>query len=162
MATAAMTLFGLITAKANKTPLPAGVAVGPDGTATTDPDAALAGALLTFGGHKGSGLSLIVELLGGVLPGAAYPGQPGGKKAAKNWGNLVLAIDPALLMEPCEFRRRATATLDHVKGSGPKVVLPGEFETARRAANLASGSLDISKALLERIRDLAAKPLSRL
>ena len=61
MATAAVTLFGLITSKANGQQLPPGVAVGPDGQPTRDPDEALKGALLTFGGHKGSGLSLVVE-----------------------------------------------------------------------------------------------------
>jgi L-2-hydroxycarboxylate dehydrogenase (NAD+) len=101
MATAAITFFGLITSKANRRPLPVGCAVGPDGNMTTDPDEALKGALLAFGGHKGSGLSLIVELLGGVLPGGAFPGDTVDKKQAKNWGNLVIAFDPSILMDRC-------------------------------------------------------------
>ena len=83
MATAAITLFGAITAKANGTQLPPGVAVDSEGNPTRDPAAALAGAFLTFGGHKGSGLSLIVELLGGVLSGGTPPGGPVSKKESK-------------------------------------------------------------------------------
>ena len=45
----------------------------------------MAGAIATFGGHKGAGLALMVELLAGVLPGAAVLGQCESKKAAKNW-----------------------------------------------------------------------------
>ena len=91
------TLFGAITSKANGTQLPEGVAVDTEGQPTTDPAAALNGAFLTFGGHKGSGLSLIVELLGGVLPGGTPPGGPVSKKQSENWANTIIALDPALL-----------------------------------------------------------------
>ena len=50
-------------------PLPEGRAFGPDGRPTTDPDAALAGAFTSWGGHKGSGLGLVVQMLG-VLAGS--------------------------------------------------------------------------------------------
>ncbi|WP_299938486.1 Ldh family oxidoreductase [uncultured Pelagimonas sp.] len=48
-------------------PLPDGVAVDVDGNLTNDPQAALEGAMLTFGGHKGSSLSIMIELLAGPL-----------------------------------------------------------------------------------------------
>ncbi|EDQ03658.1 putative malate dehydrogenase protein [Sulfitobacter indolifex HEL-45] len=51
------------------TPLPEGWAIAPDGTPTTDPEAALAGAMLPFGGHKGSAISTMIELLAGVMIG---------------------------------------------------------------------------------------------
>ncbi|MGW6750157.1 Ldh family oxidoreductase [Streptomyces sp. NPDC055006] len=44
-------------------PIPDGWAVGADGAATTDASAALAGALLPFGGHRGGNVALLVELL---------------------------------------------------------------------------------------------------
>jgi LDH2 family malate/lactate/ureidoglycolate dehydrogenase len=47
--------------------LPAGWAIGPDGAPTTDPEQAIAGALLPFGSHKGSALSMMVELIAGPL-----------------------------------------------------------------------------------------------
>ncbi|GAA4332858.1 Ldh family oxidoreductase [Pigmentiphaga soli] len=52
--------------------IPATWATDADGRPTTDPRAALDGFLLPMGGHKGYGLALIVDLLAGVLSGAAY------------------------------------------------------------------------------------------
>jgi L-2-hydroxycarboxylate dehydrogenase (NAD+) len=155
MATAAITLFGLITSKANGTPLPPGVAVGPDGNPTQDPDEALKGALLTFGGHKGSGLSLIVELLGGVLPGGATAGGSVTKKVAKNWANTVIAIDPSLLMDLSTFKSKVRQVCAHVKSTGDRVLLPGEIEKRHFARNTASGKLNVSTALLGKIKELA-------
>ena len=67
MATSAIALFGVLTSKAKGEPLPEGVAYKADGSGfTTDPSEALeGGAIATFGGHKGAGLSLCVELLAG-------------------------------------------------------------------------------------------------
>ncbi|MEU1184547.1 Ldh family oxidoreductase [Streptomyces sp. NPDC005820] len=53
------------------TPLPEGWAVGPDGATTTDPDLALQGALLPFGGHRGGNIALLGELLA-TWAGAAF------------------------------------------------------------------------------------------
>ena len=50
-------------------PIPLGWALDGDGRPTTDPTAALAGALLPFGGYKASGLALAVEGMTGVLAG---------------------------------------------------------------------------------------------
>jgi LDH2 family malate/lactate/ureidoglycolate dehydrogenase len=46
--------------------LPEGWAIDSTGQSTTDPIAALAGSLLPFGGHKGSALSTMIELLAGA------------------------------------------------------------------------------------------------
>ena len=50
-------------------PLPEGWAIDADGQPTTDPAAALAGAMLPFGGHKGSAIGTMIELLAGVMIG---------------------------------------------------------------------------------------------
>lgn len=76
MATSAVALFGVLSAKAKGEPLPEGVAYAPDGSWTTDAATALeGGAIATFGGHKGAGLSLVVELLAGGMTGGAVLGQ---------------------------------------------------------------------------------------
>ena len=51
------------------------------------------GAIANFGGHKGTGLALMVELLCAALAGGAVLGKDV-KKTAKNWGHHVIAIDP--------------------------------------------------------------------
>ena len=65
------------------------------------------------------------------------------------------------------FRRCQTASAptchDGVKAAGPAVLLPGEVERRNLKANLARGGLDVSAALLGKIRELAAaRPASRL
>jgi LDH2 family malate/lactate/ureidoglycolate dehydrogenase len=95
MATSAIALFGVLTAQAQGLPLPDNVAYRADGTMTTDASEALGGggAIATFGGHKGAGLSLCVELLAGALSGGAVLGQVPSKKVAKASIVLVSRID---------------------------------------------------------------------
>jgi len=52
--------------------LPEGVGVDADGNPTTDPNEILKGALMTFGGYKGSSLSMMVELLAGAMIGESF------------------------------------------------------------------------------------------
>jgi len=80
-------------------PIPEGWAIGPDGQPTTDPETALAGAQLPFGGYKGAALSLMVELLAGALVGdvfsfeaTARDNRDGGPPEG---GELIIAIDPS-------------------------------------------------------------------
>ncbi len=87
--------------------------------------------------HKGSHLSLVVELLtGGLASGAMTQ-----KAAAGNWANLVIALDPALLGPAAGFRNRASALLAAVKTAvpipdGPGVWLPGERGNARAGGSI--------------------------
>jgi LDH2 family malate/lactate/ureidoglycolate dehydrogenase len=80
-------------------PIPEGWAIGPDGEPTTDPQAALAGAQLPFGGYKGAALSLMVELLAGALVGDVFSFEASERDnndgGPPQGGELVIAIDPA-------------------------------------------------------------------
>jgi LDH2 family malate/lactate/ureidoglycolate dehydrogenase len=51
------------------TTLPEGWAIDAEGRPTTDPETALAGAMLSFGGHKGSAIGTMIELLAGIMIG---------------------------------------------------------------------------------------------
>jgi LDH2 family malate/lactate/ureidoglycolate dehydrogenase len=81
-------------------PIPEGWATGPDGAPTTDPESALEGAMLTFGGHKGSAISTMIELMAGAMLGEfmsreALEFMGGGGGLLPRHGALVLALDPA-------------------------------------------------------------------
>lgn len=80
-------------------PIPEGWAVDRDGNPTTDPQTALDGAMLTFGGHKGSAISTMVELLAGAMLGEFMSREAldfmGGSDLLPRHGALVLALDPA-------------------------------------------------------------------
>jgi LDH2 family malate/lactate/ureidoglycolate dehydrogenase len=129
--------------------LPEGVAAAKDGTPTTDPNAALDGGfLLPFGGHKGFGLAVVVEVLAGVLTGSAIGREVGSLFAdydrAQNTGHFLLALDPAHFLSDEEFRSKREFLVRWIKDSprasnaGP-ALLPGEREHAVRRERLATG-----------------------
>ncbi|GLK73510.1 Ldh family oxidoreductase [Ancylobacter dichloromethanicus] len=119
-------------------PLPEGWAIGPDGAPTTDPATALAGALLPFGGHKGSALSLMVELIAGPLIGDVTSRQAraleNGDAGPPLGGELFIAIDPAAFGGETLGRRLAEAEelFAQVKAQ-PGARLPSERRYAARA-----------------------------
>ena len=131
--------------------LRAGWAIGPDGSPAITPDEALAGALQPLGGdeagagYKGYGLALIVELLTGVLAGAAFgPNIIGlfSTEAPSDLGQFYLALDPAAINEPGAFEARLGRLLDQltaaplIPGAPGPVIYPGlpEAQHAERAA----------------------------
>lgn len=128
MATAAIAWYGIHLANAEGQSIPEGVAYDSDGRITTDPAAALAGAIKAFGGYKGSALALIVEVLTRPLVGAERDGD--GKKL--DWGNLVFAIDPELLADDLDsFQAGVSDLLARVKRlkrlpSVGEIMAPGE------------------------------------
>jgi (2R)-3-sulfolactate dehydrogenase (NADP+) len=108
--------------------LPPGWAVDGDGQPTTDPQAALRGALLAFGGARGANIALMVEVMAAGLAGANWaldaPSFLSGDRSP-GAGLLVIAITPALLAP--DFPRRLRLQLDRLAQLG--VHIPG-----RRAA----------------------------
>jgi len=80
-------------------PLPEGWAIDAEGNPTTDPEAALAGAMLPFGGHKGSAISTMIELLAGSMIGDFNSPEAleflGTTTIAPRHGELIIAFDPA-------------------------------------------------------------------
>ncbi|WP_299450202.1 Ldh family oxidoreductase [uncultured Pigmentiphaga sp.] len=121
-------------------PIPPTWATDADGRPTSDPRAALAGFLLPMGGHKGYGLALIVDLLAGLLSGAAYlthvkswvdaPDSP------QNLGHFFLLFDTARLGSPEWLAQRMTDFRAILVGTPPvdperPVLLPGDIEMAK-------------------------------
>jgi (2R)-3-sulfolactate dehydrogenase (NADP+) len=108
--------------------LPPGWAVAGDGQPTTDPQAALHGALLAFGGVRGANIALMVEVMAAGLAGANWaldaPSFLSGDRSP-GAGLVVIAITPALLAP--DFPRRLRLQLDRLAQLG--VHIPG-----RRAA----------------------------
>lgn len=137
--------------------IPVGWAVGPDGAATTDPSAALSGALLPFGGHKGSALSMMVELIAGPLIGDLTSRQA---KAIENGdsgpplgGELFIAIDPAVFGGETLTNRLAEADeIFALAKQQPEVRLPSERRYAARARN--RDGVEIPATLLAELKSL--------
>lgn len=136
------------------TPIPEGWGLDAEGRPSTDPAAVLAGAMLPFGGHKGSALATMIELLSGPLigdrtsRGSAEFDQ--GHDAAPCHGELILALDPRLLSTP-EDLAAGEAVLDAIAAQGAR--LPGARRHAVRAHNLRHG-IPVRRSLYRRIRGL--------
>jgi uncharacterized oxidoreductase len=96
------------------------------------------GALTTFGLHKGYGLAVVCELLGGALSGGGtWHTSDRSKKRVLN-GMLSILIDPARLGTAAIFEREARAFIDWVKQSPPapgadRVRIAGDPERETRA-----------------------------
>lgn len=118
--------------------VPEGILLDQQGEPTTDPNVMYndpRGALLAFGGHKGSGLALMCELLAGALSGGGTI-QPGNERQASIINNMfAIIVDPSRLVETNWLHAEIDATLDYVKSSRPidpaqPVLVAGEPERA--------------------------------
>ena len=102
------------------------------------------GALLTFGGHKGFGLALMCELLGGALAaGMTQRDSDSSQKRVLN-GMFSVLVDPAALGDRGSFEAEALAFLDWVQASPPRegfgpVQVAGDPERRMRAERSALG-----------------------
>lgn len=130
--------------------IPQGWALDAEGAPTVDPQRAMAGALLAFGGARGANVALMVEVLSAALTGANWSldappfgtGQDG-----PGTGLFVLAIDPRLL-DP-DFSARLGAHLERL-ADDYGVHIPGPAKAAARARAEGEG-LRVPAALLERL-----------
>ncbi|MCR4265219.1 Ldh family oxidoreductase [Nitratireductor sp. ZSWI3] len=141
------------------TPIPDDWAVDAQGDRTTDPEAAKAGAIAPFGGAKGYGLGLGVELLVAALAGSAFAPEVGGTLDATdvaNKGDIIILIDPAAGEGTAAG---LAAYLDRLRAARPAdssrpVAVPGDGMRARRASALSVG-IDLPDPLHDEIRALA-------
>lgn len=135
-------------------PIPEGWAVDPDGQPMTDPERALAGAMLPFGGHKGSAISTMIEILGGAMIGDLTSAEAldvlGTTALLPRHGELVLAFDPARFAagRPGDPQERAEALLAAILGQGAR--LPSQRRFAARARSEAEG-IGLTAAELEQL-----------
>jgi LDH2 family malate/lactate/ureidoglycolate dehydrogenase len=142
VATAGIAEGKLRVARSHGLPIPAGNVVDRDGRASIDPaDFYDGGALLAFGGHKGSGFSLLAQFIGRGLAGMdpSYYDGPRGVN-----GPFILAIDIARFTDPDHFRQEVERQCDAVTCCLPAegveaVLLPGQPELATRVSRERDG-----------------------
>lgn len=128
-------------AKAAGKQIEPGLVVGPDGNQTTDPaDFYRGGALLPFGLHKGYGLSVLIEIVGGLLSGTGVSSLPG---YDDTFGTVLIAVDIGAFVPVDEFRRQSeefcTLLGDTAPAGDGRVLVPGEIEATTRAERLRDG-----------------------
>lgn len=124
-------------------PLPEGWAIDADGNATTDAAAGLAGALLPFGGHKGSAISTMIELLSAIMIGdrTSRDALDYLKVAslAPQHGELIIAFSPEAFAggRDGSVFDRAEALFEAIAGQGAR--LPSQRRFAARVQSDSEG-----------------------
>jgi delta1-piperideine-2-carboxylate reductase len=144
---------------------PEGAGVGPDGLPTRDPAAILAGAQSPFGGHKGSSIALMVELLAGVLIGQPTSPEAGREESSRgaledtgppNGGVLLIAFDPQKFGDATGWRAHAAAFFAELRAL-PGVRLPGDRRKQARERILHEG-VELPAALWRMAQQAAGQP----
>lgn len=138
----------LLVAAKNGDPIPLGWATDKEGRPTTDAQAGFDGYLLPMGAHKGFGLSLMVDILCGVITGGSfqnhiksmyrYPDDP------SRTAHMMLVLNPLALMEKEQLKNRmgeffSTVKQTPVNADGAEILLPGEIEYRTECERRANG-----------------------
>jgi LDH2 family malate/lactate/ureidoglycolate dehydrogenase len=128
-------------------PIPLGWASDAEGRPTTDPAAGIAGDILPFGGHKGYAVSVLMDVLSGVLSGSGFgpeiigPYKPDGRSRV---GHLALAIDIAPIRPLAAFESDMERMIEGLKAAPraadvAEIFYPGEPEARAEARQTATG-----------------------
>ncbi|KRW61507.1 Ldh family oxidoreductase [Pseudomonas sp. TTU2014-080ASC] len=147
-----------LAARAGKELAP-GTGVDRDGQPTNDPREVLdGGALLTFGGYKGSALSMMVELLAAGLTGGNFSFEFDWSKhpgAQTPWtGQLLIVIDPSKSSGEA-FANRCETLVERMQGVGQER-MPGQNRHQNRAKALVEG-VSLNADELAKLRELAGQ-----
>jgi LDH2 family malate/lactate/ureidoglycolate dehydrogenase len=118
--------------------------------------------ILPMAGHKGYAISLMMDVLSGVLTGSAFGAAVGGPYQAERrsgCGHLFIALDVAAFGDPDGFARRMEQLVAEVKSVPPaqgfdEVLYPGELEARAAREHLGAG-LSLPRQTVEDLRRLA-------
>lgn len=133
--------------------LPEGAAFDAAGEPTRDPAKALEGAIAAWGGHKGSGLGIVVQLLGALAAVAPLP------KDMFGYGCLFMMMRPDLLMSADEYKRNVSEYADAIRSTkpvagGPPVRMPYDRSLAERRRRLAEDAIEVPDVVFDRLTEI--------
>ncbi|KAI1612432.1 Malate/L-lactate dehydrogenase [Exophiala viscosa] len=133
--------------------LPEGTAYDKDGELTQDPVKGMEGAMAVWGGHKGSGLAVAIQLLGALAGAPAHTGHLDG------WGLLVIAIDPEMFRPIEDFKKEVDTYSDTIrssqplKGNGP-IRMPFDRSWEIRERTRQGGIVQVEKSVVDGLQKL--------
>ncbi len=163
LATSIVARGNIIAAQREGRAIPDTWALDADGNPTTDAAAALTGTVLTMAGHKGYALALMVEMLAGVLAGAAIGPDVGSMykqlDRPQDVGHFFCLLDIAAFIDVAAFKRRVDTTIDSIKSSRRRagteeILVPGE-RSARTADINRRHGVPLGDATVGELDDLA-------
>jgi LDH2 family malate/lactate/ureidoglycolate dehydrogenase len=140
--------------------MPLDWALTPDGYETDDPSAAMHGFLLGIGQYKGYGLSMLTDVLTGVLAGGGFGLMPYSDPAKQDVSHLFIALDIAWFMPVAEFRARMDAFIAMIRAAKlrpgfTEVLVPGEIDHRREMHYRAHGA-QLDAEVFDQLQALAA------
>lgn len=140
-------------------PLAPGKAFDRDGQPTNDPTEALEGAFTVWGGHKGSGLAMVVQLLGMMCGASAAP------VGVSDVGFFLLVVDPELFSPRDVYAQRVAVYAESLRSTRPldpgqPVRAPFDRSAAVRRETLARGEIEVASEVLEGLRQVARGPVT--
>ena len=145
MATSAAAAGKLKLAQSRGQPIPEGWLLDKDGRSTTDPNAlGQGGAVLPLGGpegHKGYGLSAMIEIFSGILTGLGFGVEPTGRH---NDGVFMAAFQVDAFRPVAEFKQEVADFAAYLKATPTaegfdEIFYPGEIEHLRAQRQQAEG-----------------------
>ncbi|MDD5728135.1 MAG: Ldh family oxidoreductase, partial [Victivallales bacterium] len=149
IATSVVAASKIFAAQALKKSIPDNWLLDKNGLPTNNPDGYPGeGALMPMAGHKGYGIALLIEVLAGILPGAAFT------KRVTSWvmdspdpvnqGHAFMAINVDSIMPIAKFKRLMHELVMEIRETpkaegAERIYLPGEKEWENRARALIEG-----------------------
>lgn len=138
-------------------PIPLGWGIDAQGQPSTDAAAVLNGAMLTFGGHKGSALAAMVELIAGPLIGDLTSAESlafdAGSRSSPYHGELIIALDPRRFLgeDADSHLGRAESLFASIQGQGARLPSQRRYEARGRSAEQ---GVQIPRALYDDLKAL--------
>ncbi len=155
MATSKINAGDVISAKSFGKNLEEGNTVDGDGKPCIDPNVVYdEGGILPIAGHKGSGLSFIVELLAGAVTDSKI-----GMSKEGGWGTFMILIDPSIFRPLEEYKQDVTNAISELKNADKmpgfdEIYYPGEQSQRKRENSLAAGSIEVEDKLRNQLREI--------
>jgi delta1-piperideine-2-carboxylate reductase len=133
--------------------LPPDSAFDAEGNMTVNPDEALQGAMAVWGGHRGSGLAIVVQLLGVMAGSPALPPD------LSDFGFMVIVVNPAMFRPLEEFKSEVDDFAAELKASPPlpggsPLRMPFERSNGVRMKNREQGEIEVEDGVVEQLRAL--------
>ncbi len=126
--------------------IPMGWATDAEGNDTTDPNEALKGTLLAIGGHKGTGIALMIDVILGLFAGGSFGTEicPNVERdKPQHVSQLIIAINPKFYMDEAETKAALKAYKERFYAvpakKGATLLLPGELEFRTQKDREANG-----------------------
>lgn len=156
MATSASARGKLLEALRKGEKIPENVALDAEGKPTVNPEEALKGSILPFGGHKGYALAFMIEILAGPLVKAAFGKQVRGTVNPRELctkGDLLIAIDPSVFGDLDSFKEEVDEFIEEIRKSSENVSIPGDMEVRNFKKNISEG-IYVDDNLLEQLKSI--------